>query len=464
MTRVRVAALCTSGVLAVVAGSGDPVKKLPNLFPFPNQAGILQTHSTTGGDIDLTGPFFQDLGTNGRTCGSCHKPDQAWGISAEGTKQTFQRTEGKDPIFRTNDGSNCDHDIDTSTLAGRREAYSLLTSRGLIRVALAVPDSAEFSVISVQNPYGCSETSTVSTYRRPLPTTNLKFLSAVMWDGRESTPPSTQKITYETNPGDLLADLAHQALDATSGHALGTVPLSDANQKQIVDFEMSLYTAQSSSWKAGQLDSKGATGGPTNLSKQAFFVGINDPLGGNPKGTAFTSDVFDLFDSWAKEHGNEGRASVLRGQAVFNTKRVNITGVGGLNDALNAPVIPGTCGTCHDSPNVGNHSVPLPINIGVADVAGPLDRSYLPVMTLKNRTTGAMVQTTDPGRALITGKWADVGKFKGPVLRGLAPRAPYFHNGLAQDLDELVEFYDVRFAIGLTPQEKRDLVNFLNSL
>jgi len=65
-------------------------------------------------------------------------------------------------------------------------------------------------VLGVTNPYGCNETDTISVYRRPLPATNLRFLSAVMWDGRESTLPSTQPITYATNPHDLLTDLAHQ--------------------------------------------------------------------------------------------------------------------------------------------------------------------------------------------------------------------------------------------------------------
>ena len=80
----------------------------------------------------------------------------------------FLLTQGLDPIFRTNDGSNCDHNINTSTIDGRRAAYSLLLSRGLIRIALAVPANAEFTVVSVQNPYGCNDTSTLSMYRRPL--------------------------------------------------------------------------------------------------------------------------------------------------------------------------------------------------------------------------------------------------------------------------------------------------------
>jgi cytochrome c peroxidase len=63
-----------------------------------------------------------------------------------------------------------------------------------------------------------------------------------------------------------------------------------------------------------------------------------------------------------------------------------------------------------------------------------------------------------------TGKWADIGKFKGPILRGLASRAPYFHNGFAASLEEVVEFYDTRFGIGLSAREKADLVAFLRAL
>ena len=74
------------------------------------------------------------------------------------------------------------------------------------------------------------------------------------------------------------------------------------------------------------------------------------------------------------------------------------------------------------------------------------------------------MRTTDPGRAMISGKWADVGKFKGPILRGLAARAPYFHNGAAATLDEVVQFYEDRFNIGLTAQEKADLAAFLRAL
>jgi cytochrome c peroxidase len=77
---------------------------------------------------------------------------------------------------------------------------------------------------------------------------------------------------------------------------------------------------------------------------------------------------------------------------------------------------------------------------------------------------GQTFVVTDPGRALISGNCADIGKIKGPILRGLAARAPYFHNGSAATLTDVVNFYNQRFNIGLTDQQKQDLVNFLSTL
>ena len=443
-------------------------QSLQNLFPLPNSSGFVETYNVNNTSIDLTGPFFQSLGANGRSCSSCHRPLEAWGISAAEVQMRFLLTQGLDPIFRTNDGSNCDHNIDTSTVEGRRAAYSLLLSRGLIRVALSPPANAQFTVVSVQNPYGCGDTSTLSMYRRPLPSTNLKFLSTIMFDGRESSPQTgTQKITYATNPGDLLADLAHQAIDATTIHAQAAAPPTAQQVQDIVNFEMQLRTAQAIDFRAGLLNADGANGGPVALASQQFFIGINDSFppsfGFNPFGTPFNPAIFDLFDAWANSR-IPARASIARGQAVFNTKQINITGVAGINDVLGLASLTGTCGTCHDSPDVGDHSFPAPLNIGVGDLTSPLNVSYLPVFTLRNSATGATVQTTDPGRALITGLWADVGKVKGPILRGLAARAPYFHNGSAGSLSDVVTFYEERFNVAFTDQEKADLVAFLNSL
>lgn len=77
---------------------------------------------------------------------------------------------------------------------------------------------------------------------------------------------------------------------------------------------------------------------------------------------------------------------------------------------------------------------------------------------------GRTLQTTDPCWALVTGRCVDVGRFKVPTLRGLAGRAPYFHNGSVATLDDVVESYDRRFEIGLSADEKHDLAAFLRAL
>jgi hypothetical protein len=119
----------------------------------------------------------------------------------------------------------------------------------------------------------------------------------------------------------------------------------------------------------------------------------------------------------------------------------------------------------HDLPryaNAGDHSVKAPLNIGLTDASRRT--ADMPLYTRRRISTGETMQTTDPGRAMVTGKWADIGKFKGPILRGLAARAPYFHNGFAATLDEVLDFYESRFNIGLTARARSDLIAFLRAL
>jgi cytochrome c peroxidase len=478
LRNVAVASIVALIVLAAASvARGEFRLFLPNMTGFLDPTGVVRTFNQNG-NIDLTGPFFQSFGTNGRSCGTCHQPTDAMGIAAANVALRFDLTLGTDPIFRTNDGSNCNHGIDVSTFLGRRSAYSLLRTRGLIRVALAPPAGADFQVVSVANPYGCSETDVLSMYRRPLPTTNLKFLSTLMWDGRESsTQTGTTPISSANYPSSLMTDLAHQSVDATLTHAQAAAPgLTAAQRQAIVAFEMGLFTAQSQDFFAGDLNTSGASGGPQAVSQQNFYIGVNDPVGldpSNPVPFNFNTNIFSIFSAWQNSN-NPRRAAIARGQAIFNTKMFTITGVAGLNgntfsNGVTPPAsVTSTCGICHDAPNAGSHSLSAPLNIGVADPPGGnnvLDTSYLPVITIcQLPSLSTCVKTTDPGRAMITGKFADVAKFKGPVLRGLAARAPYFHNGSAQSLQDVVNFYNSRFNIGLTPEEESDLIAFLSSL
>ena len=454
MTRTKQLFNCLSAlfiiVLAARAGAGDAGI---SLVQFPNDLGILETLSTQS--IDEQNAFFQSLGTNDRACITCHQPQDGWSITPSSVRQRFLDSDGLDPIFRPNDGATCP-DADVSSIDARRRAYRMLLRKGLIRVALPIPVNAEFSLVDVDDPYTCTSGVELALFRRPLPSTNLRFLSAVMWDGRETQSGKTMEENFR-----------QQAIDATLGHAQALAAPTAAQLREIVDFETSLFTAQIRDRDAGSLDDAGALGGAAAVSQQPFFIGINDPIDLNPTGAPFDPRAFTIFNAWLGRSGSgdgqqEARRSIARGQQLFNSRPIVISDVGGLNDALGVPAISGTCTVCHDTPNAGNHSVSMPLNIGISDATNRTPD--LPLYTLSCNTTGAIVHTTDPGRAMITGKCADIGKVKGPVLRGLAARAPYFHNGSAATLADAVDFYDRRFALRLTAREKADLVAFLGSL
>jgi hypothetical protein len=403
---------------------------------FPNDEGIARTFNVQG-FTRLDSLFSTSLGTNGRTCFTCHDPANGWSIGPDNLQARFDASGGTDPVFRTNDGSNSPN-ADVSTVEARRAAYSMLLTHGDIRVGRGIPEGAEFTLDAVDDPYGFASAAELSLFRRPRPSMNLRFISVVMWDGRE------------TFDGHLIPfDLSHQSNDATLGHAQAAMPLTDKQQHAIVRFERELYTAQYVSNAAGRLNALGANGGPEYLSYVYFYPGITNP-----------GHTFDIFDAWNHVYGSDTvsqtRRSVARGQTLFNTKQFMISGAAGIDDQV------GTCSTCHNTPNVGGHSTLLLVNIGIAD--GSRRAPDMPLYTLRNTSTGETVQTTDPGLALSTGKWADIGRFAVPNLRGVETRSPYFHNGQVESIDDLVDFYNTRFNIGLTDAEKTDLVNFVESL
>jgi cytochrome c peroxidase len=457
------------------AGDGGRVS---DMVPQRNPSGFAATFSTTG-SIDLNNPFFKSLGTNGRTCATCHQQGEGWTVTPEGIRARFFASHGKDPIFRTNDGSNSPN-ADVSTVAARFAAYSMLLNKGLIRVGIGIPANAEFELLKADDPYGFASAKELSLFRRPLPSTNLKFLSTVMWDGRETFKDanSTDCILGTTTCfASIHFDLADQSNGATLGHAQAAEPLTQKQREAIVSFETSLFTAQIFDDDARRLTAHGAKGGPKHASNQPFYFGNNDVVSGDYRTHApFNPNVFTLYSGWHRAHvGREAdddervergvvqaRQAVARGEALFNTKPITITGVKGINDDLRVPVLQGSCTTCHDSPGAGNHSIPAPLDIGLTDATRRT--ADMPLYTLRNLQTGEVIQTTDPGRALLTGRWRDIGRFKGPILRAVAARAPYFHNGFAKDLDAVVEFYNERFGIGFTSDEKADLVAFLKAL
>jgi len=194
------------------------------------------------------------------------------GLSAAHAERIYERTRGKDPLFAAVDGAAC-----PTAPPGQLLNFSLLRHNGVFRIGLPVPAHPQFTITAVHDPYGCALVTdpvtgvqTASVYRRPLPGTNLGFLSAVMWDGRETVVPLNKATTFSAN---LITDLKQQALDATLGHAQAATAPTDAQLTQMVDFELSLNSAQAFDFEAGNLSDNGADGGPYFLTQVPFFPG-----------------------------------------------------------------------------------------------------------------------------------------------------------------------------------------------
>jgi cytochrome c peroxidase len=490
----------------LIFDEGDIPAFLPQQeFDFDDD-GTVETYmpNDPNGFVTHGNAFFtaQGITVNGRSCITCHQPPTGWSITPESLQDRFTNTNGNDPVFDSVDGMGCPTEaLGATTLAEKADASSLLLHKGLFRIFLPVPTTikcappspkgclsggpAQFAVHVVYDPYGCensrqyglqASTPTISVYRRPLPSTNLKFVTNaagnIMWDGREPS-------------------LESQASDATQIHGQAPNPPTTAEIDQMVEFEGGdstlpgggVYTAQTEYVPAGDLTSyDGATGGPVPL--------VTDPTGvkgdpGSPNNITFT-----MYNPWAlltaTDYVDLERESVARGQNIFNNFEFTISGVAGLNDVsrkaeLNGgPLVDGTCAECHNQAYSGSDTAGgAEHNIGLTgdhpEAAPPTPDLPLFALTctsgeyetaagIQTVTTPVTFYTTDPGAATITGVCFDIGKLKVPVLRGLASRAPYFHNGSAASLLDVVNFYDTRFSIGFTDQQKFDLVNFLETL
>ena len=406
-----------SGRAGAYASAAEDV--LPNNHPERNPGGKAATYSTQG-SVDLTGEYFQAQGTNGRSCASCHVPEEAWSITPGTLQHFFDETEGNHPVFNPLDADN-PAAADFTTVEGRLAAYSMLLSRGVFRRGGALRADREWDLIAVEDPHGFATLTRLVHWRRSMPTINFAQGSAtVNWDGGNSVAVGGVL--------DQHAGLMNQAARNVTGGQQGQ-PAPQEVIAAIVGFQESLFSAQLIVPGVGRLDSDGARGGPEALS-------------GMPK----AAGRFHLFDAWAGSD-NPRRAQIARGQELFNNK-VNSAGR--------------TCSGCHNSANNGTNVNDLLFDVRAASAEARTPD--LPLYTFRNRATGEVRMLTDAGRGNVTGRWSDLGRFKTPTLRALSARAPYFHNGISPTLDAVVRHYEVHLGFLFTDEERADLVAFLNAL
>ena len=498
--------------------TGNTPAVMPEKTTTLDANGVTTTYFP-GGSVTTAGQsFFQPLGTNGRTCFTCHQPQNNWSITPATVLVTYATTSGKDPLFAPVDGADCPTTGAANSKAGLKfiAVRSQLFGHGNFRISLPQPASHDWASVSVvSDPTGCEKNATygipsnlLSFYRRPLPATNVIYTTPgvtgpnpnIMWDTREPS-------------------LASQFNDATLTHAQAATSPTPTQIAQGVAFQSGSFTAQTSDFVAGDLtgaDGSGALGGPANLLAYSMSLpyvpfavfgggicGVNlSPCPGSLMPSAVVPGDFDgtnIYTSFGDATGPNAiaaakRQSIARGEAIFNSRTFSITGVAGLNDVPgfgNGGPVVGTCGRCHNNANVGNDAFDDPKHLGIADnsytnaVQSPNGTTTLPLLpdqpvfaflcpvgsipyfsnpvTANGQSYDEYV-TSDPGVGWISGKCADLGKFKVSSLRGIGARPPFFHGGQAATMRDVVVFYNNRFNIGLNNQDIADLVNYMNSL
>jgi hypothetical protein len=480
-------------------GSGET---LPAETAYPNAFGELGILNTAGPIMTESHAFFEPIGANGRACVTCHQPASAMSLSTSLIQQRWRDSGGNDPLFAAIDGRNC-----PNLPANDPAAHSLLLERGLIRVFLPWPPRSsageaiqpEFTIEVVRDPTGCnthpvyglnSDEPTISVYRRPRMTANLKYVTAAdfgvtLFSIKDSRPTDRDPETGELVNVNMMADgreptLRTQAASAAATH-LELSALSDEQLKEISEFESQIYAAQAEHVSAGDLQ---GPGGPPALGPSAMAKGRTGVLGNNT-----TWYVFPMGESWSdlEPTGNvetdkllEFRASVARGHDVFFFRTFWIRDAMHINNIGLGNPIKRTCSTCHGMHMTGMDVANGWVDVGTTNLPWAMEveqdpwTDKKPEMPLFKLTCtgshaphpffGRTIYTQDPGRALITGKCNDIGSIVMQQFRGLAARAPYFSNGSAKNLRELVDFYDRRFNIRYTEQEKQDLINFLSTL
>lgn len=468
---------------------------LPAVSEYATPSGRVRVMNSSGPVATSGHPFFTALGPNGRACVTCHQPASAMGLSAESVRQRWAETGGKDPLFAAVDGSNC-----PSLPQGDAASHSLLLNKGLFRIFLPWPPRAadstpiapEFTIEVVRDPTGCnldpkyglkSANPMVSVFRRPRPVANMKFLTelphgvppheAFVYNDKSLLPKDPETGRFVSLQ--LLSDgrqptLKTQAVDAALNHLQAPAIPKQDQLARIVAFENQVYAAQVFDNTGGALTGAGA---PPALGPEALRDGAPARLGNNP-----INKVFGSFTMWLNPAAGEDRAraefrqSVARGAEVYYSRRFLIRDVGVYNDkGLGNPIKRSCASGCHNTLLMGMDLAPGFMDLGLNNYPWAEQQSDLPLFKVTCKTSarpqsylGREIYTHDPGRALITGKCADVGATMTQQLRGLSARAPYFANGSAANLRELVDFYDRRFNIGYTEQEKRDLTNFMSVL
>ena len=304
---VRACVVVVSFVAVVGLAVKVPAASPPNMFGFANPTGLHRTYNVNGA-VDFDNLCFQSLGTNGRSCGFVPPARRRLDdCSVARPARASTPLTAKMQVLRTNDRSNSPN-ADVSTVEAEQSAYSMLLTKGLIRVGIGIPANAEFALIDVDNPYGYASATELSLFRRPLPAENFTFSCHGHVGWPPDLPRPVDSFRFERPSERRHAEATRRA----------SIHSPSPQRAAIVNFEMGSFAAQSTDNAAGVWISHGGAGGPVTLSRQPFYIGINDVLS-----PGFDQRAFTLFDAWRSLANSDrapytdAREAVARGQEIL---------------------------------------------------------------------------------------------------------------------------------------------------
>jgi len=300
----------------------------------------------------------------------------------------------------------------------------------------------------------------------PKTTIALLQLNAVV--GVKGTVEKVNGVDTLTRVG-ITCALCHSTVDDSFtkgiGKRLDAFPNPDLNPGAIIALSPALTTAQKdvyNSWGPGKYDpryNQDMKNGPTVIPPAYGLLGVNR--------ITVTGDG-DKIEYWNRYVG----VTQMGGHGNFNEPRTGVNVTNGTDDMISsklpalqeyqlsipAPAPPansfdaaaadrgkmvfegaGKCATCHSGPNLTDANSKL-------------------------HDPSEVVSEPEPNDAPSYASRTATKKYRTAPLHGIWQHPPYFHNGTAATLDAVVETYDSRKSLGLTADQKSDLVQYLKSL
>jgi cytochrome c peroxidase len=332
--------------------------------------------------------FRPHRGGNGRSCATCHRPEDQFALTPKTVEARWQQLQERrktdpaadDPLFRPIDADDNANDFTT------------LRTKALVRVTVPLPANVRRS--------DDAAATTASVWRAVPTVINAALTAPFQQDGREAT-------------------LEAQALSALRAHGEVTEEPSQQVLSRLASFQRHLFSSKRVKHVA-----------------QAIAAGTTPPSPDAPLSFDESRGKKTFEDFCATCHGGASQTKNSDARFLPPASRGPLAegGQAFVNVFVGTPRPP--------PPGLPPPAPPVPRFFDDLPTAALPELSFR--ITLPNGTQ-ANALTSDPGRGLMNGDPREFGRFDIPTLLGIAKTAPYFHDNSAADLDAVIAHYQAMF-------------------